>query len=447
MCESSARRRDGEPTPYDVGLAEIAAGRRTVLKLGGAGLVFSSAAAGGALGTDAAAAAGKKLRKTKKRAYVLVVDGCLPEEIDSGLTPNLAGLRDGGFRYSRAASKPIMETIPNHVMMMTGVRPDRSGVPANSIYDRKEKVIRDLDRPRDLKADTIIERMNRRGLRTGTVLSKEYLYGIFGTRATDRWEPRPIVPVSGHAPDIFTMEAALAMLDELDPHLMFVNLGDVDRLGHTDFTGPSGVQAARRLGLIDTDLQVGRFIAALRASGRWEHSMVIVLADHSMDFSRPDRVVSLQGPFEDDPFLAGKFVIADNGGADLVYWTGPDRQREKAVKKMRRIAREVPGVLNCKNPQSSWMRLGPEAGDLVVFCKSGWRFSDPDPVTSNPIPGNHGHPATRPIPFFISGGHPRIPRRKASSKVAHTVDVAPTVADFFGIKGKPRGGYDGRSRL
>jgi len=447
MCESSTPRPAGEPTPYDVGLAEIAAGRRTVLKLGGAGLVFSSAAAGGALGLESAAAAGKKLRKTKKRAYVLVVDGCLPEEIDSGLTPNLAALRDGGLRYSRAASKPIMETIPNHVMMMTGLRPDRSGVPANSIYDRKEKVIRDLDRPRDLKADTIIERMNRRGLRTGTVLSKEYLYGIFGTRATDRWEPAPIVPVSGHAPDIFTMQAALAMLDELDPHLMFVNLGDVDRLGHTDFTGPSGVQAARRLGLIDTDLQVGRFIAALRASGTWEHSMLIVLADHSMDFSRPDRVVSLQGPFEDDPFLAGKFVIADNGGADLVYWTGPKRQREKAVKKMRTIARAVPGVLNCKNPQSKWMRLGPEAGDLVVFCKSGWRFSDPDPVTSNPIPGNHGHPATRPIPFFISGGHPSIPRRKASSKVAHTVDVAPTVADFFGIKGKPRGGYDGRSRL
>ena len=139
MCQSSTPRRDGEPTPYDVGLAEIAAGRRTVLKLGGAGLVFSSAAAGGALGMESAAAAGKKLRRTKKRAYVLVVDGCLPEEIDSGLTPNLASLRDGGLRYSRAASKPIMETIPNHVMMMTGVRPDRSGVPANSIYDRKER--------------------------------------------------------------------------------------------------------------------------------------------------------------------------------------------------------------------------------------------------------------------------------------------------------------------
>ena len=41
-----------------------------------------------------------------------------------------------------------------------GVRPDRSGVPANSIYDRGEKAIRDLDRPSDLRFPTVIERLN-----------------------------------------------------------------------------------------------------------------------------------------------------------------------------------------------------------------------------------------------------------------------------------------------
>ncbi|WP_323792233.1 alkaline phosphatase family protein [Nocardioides sp.] len=453
MCDDSlsTTRVPGEPTPYEVGLAEIAAGRRTVLKLGGAGLVFSSAAAvaTGATGvaTEPAAAAGKNLRTTKKRAYVLVVDGCIPSEIDSGLTPNLFAMRNEGYRYSRASAKPIMETLPNHTMMMTGVRPDRSGVPSNTIYDRQEKVIRTLDRPSDMRADTIIERLNRKGLRTGTVLSKEYLYGIFGTRATDRWEPAPIIPVSEHAPDQFTMDAALAMLEDLDPHLMFVNLGDVDRVGHSDYTGPLGLKAARRAALLSTDTQVGRFVSALKSSGKWEDSMVIVLADHSMDWSKPQSVITLTSVFEEDPFLAGKFVIADNGGADLIYWTGPKRQRAKALKKMRRLARATPGVLNCKDPESRWMRCGPEAGDLVVFCKAGWRFSDPDPIRSNPIPGNHGHPATRPIPFFISGGHPKVPRSKASPTVAHTLDVAPTVADFFGIRKQPKGGYDGRSRL
>lgn len=427
-------------TPFAAGLAEVRAGRRTLLKVGGAGVAFSTAA--GALGAASAAAAPPGNRK---RAYVLVIDGCRPEELDSGLTPNLAALRNGGLRFPRASSMPVMETIPNHVMMMTGMRPDRTGVPANSIYDRKLRETRTMERASDIKVDTVIERLNRKGYRTGTVLSKEYLYGVFGDRATARWEPAPIIPISGHAPDLFTMNAALAMVEELDPHLMFVNLGDIDRFGHTDFTGTT-VRLARKLALVDTDLLVGRFIDMLTSTGRWDDSIVIVLADHSMDWSRPDRVISLQSSMDADPFLGGKVAISANGGADLLYWTGPASQRTRAVKRMREIALATPGVLSAPRRTDEWLRLGPEAGDVVVFCKAGWRFSDPDPIADNPIPGNHGHPATRAIPFFIGGGHPRVPRKRASSAHAKTVDVAPTIASFFGV-GSPRRGWDGTARL
>ncbi|MEP7738630.1 alkaline phosphatase family protein [Nocardioides sp. 31GB23] len=437
MCEPSTPRRTDGQAPFDRGLGEIRAGRRTVLTAAASGLAFSTLA-----GIDPAVAAGPA---TRKRAYVLVVDGCRPEEIDSGLTPNLLALREGGVHHPRATSMPVMETIPNHTMMMTGVRPDRSGVPANAVYDRELGDVRTLDRPSDLRFPTVIERLNRRGLRTGTVLSKEYLYGIFGERATHRWEPFPIVPISGHAPDEFTMRATLDMVETFDPHLVFVNLGDVDRLGHTDLTGPTTLEVARRLALVNTDRLVGDFVAELKSSGRWEHSIVIVLADHSMDWSYPDRIVSLQGPLSEDPFLAGRFAIADNGGADLVYWTGPRAQRDKAVRRIRRIASDVPGVLKAWDRRADWLRLGPESGDVVVFCRAGWRFSDPD-VFSNPIPGNHGHPATRAIPFFIGGGHRSVTPGTVSPRHARTTDVAPTVGAFFGLK-PPRGGYDGRSRL
>jgi arylsulfatase A-like enzyme len=426
-------------TPFEAGLAEVRTGRRTLLKVGGAGLAFSTA-----VGTAAAAAAGPPPGH-RKRAYVLVIDGCIPGEIDSGLTPNLRALRDGGYRFPRAVSMPIMETIPNHVMMMTGMRPDRTGVPANAIYDRVLGATRTMDRASDIRADTVIQRLNRRGYRTGTVLSKEYLYGVFGARATHRWEPAPIIPVSGHAPDVFTMRAARTMMREYDPHLMFVNLGDIDRFGHSDFTGTT-VRLARRLALADTDRLVGQFVDLLKSTGRWRHSMLIVLADHSMDWSTPDRVISLQASMDADPLLAGQVRISANGGADLLYWTGASADRPRAIHRMRQIALATPGVLSAPRRDAKALRLGPNAGDVVVFCKAGWRFSDPNPVTDNPIPGNHGHPATRPIPFFIAGGHPRIPQRKASSALARTVDVAPTVASFFGA-GKPRRGWDGRARI
>jgi hypothetical protein len=181
----------------------------------------------------------------------------------------------------------------------------------------------------------------------------------------------------------------------------------------------------------------------LRDIGHWEHSLVVVLADHSMDWSRPDRVVSVGDALAADPFLAGRVAIAENGGSSLLYWLGRDADRAKAIRRMRSAVAEVPGVLVARRRTARALRLGPEAGDVVLFCEAGWRFSES--ADSNPIPGNHGHPATRPIPFFLSGGHPAVGRGSRPER-ARTLDVAPTVSAFFGI-GAPRSGYDGRNRL
>ncbi|MFC6288240.1 alkaline phosphatase family protein [Nocardioides sp. GCM10027113] len=415
-----------------------ATSRRTFLTVGAAGtgaVVLSS--------LPGAAQAAKARGRSPKRAYVLVVDGCRPDEISDVLTPNLAALRAGGRNYPTASSVPIMETIPNHVMMMAGVFPDRTGVPANSFYDPALGAVRTMDRPSDVKVQTVIERLNGAGLTTGTVLSKEYLYGVFGDRATHRWEPAPVIPVSGHAPDAATMDATLAMIDQHDPNLVFVNLGDIDRFGHSDLTGPYDLKAARRLALTDTDQQVKRFVDHLKATGRWKNSIVVVLADHSMDWSVPGNLITLQDDMDADPMLAGKVAIADQGGADLLYWLGADAERDAAIARMRQIALASPGVLSAQ-PRTS-LPLGPEAGDVVVYCKAGWRFSEPDPF-GNPIPGNHGHPATLPIPFFIGGGSSAVRKGTSSSAQALTLDVAPTLSAYFGVGG-PSGGYDGASRL
>ena len=325
------------------------ADRRTVLKVAGASgatLMFSTAK-----GMPAARAA------VRKRAYVLVVDGCRPGEIDD--MPNLKALREGGTWYPAARSLPVMETIPNHVMMMTGVRPARNGVPANSIYDRTKKAVRDCSLPTDIAVTTIIDQLNKSGRTTGTVLSKEYLYSVFGERATHRWEPKPVIPVSGHAPDEFTMEALLAMVDEFDPDFVFCNLGDVDRIGHSDLTGTT-LKAARRAALVSTDTQVGRFVSKLKSTGKWDTSMVLVLADHSMDWSIPSQTISLKTVFDKDAALSGNYEIAQNGGAELVYWTGAASAKDAALTSMRTKALATPGVFAAhviaKTPTCTWAR-------------------------------------------------------------------------------------------
>ncbi len=395
---------------------------------------------GAVVGPQVAAAA----RTTSPRlpTYVLVVDGCRPDEVTPEFMPRLSALREAGTTYPAAQSLPVMETIPNHVMMMGGVRPERSGVPANSVYDRAERVVRELDRPADWTAPTtLFELVRRSGRTSGTVLSKRYLHGIFGTRADYQWEPAPLVPVSEHAPDQFTADAAIAMVNSADPDLLFANFGDVDRIGHADITGTT-VQAARTAALASADLQVGRLVDHLVATGRWSTSVLVVLADHSMDWSLPTALVSLAPVLAADPVLAGRVVIAQNGGADLLYWTGAETDRAAAVARIRTTVLAQVGVLSVHTPAE--LRLGPLAGDLVAYVRAGYRFSDPRPI-SNPIPGNHGHPATVPIPFFVSGGAPVVRRGLVSAAPARTIDVAPTVAALYRLKA-PAGGWDGAAR-
>ena len=59
------------------------------------------------------------------------------------------------------------------------VRFCEGSLPANSVYDRAAGSVRTLDRAADLRFPTVIERLNKAGYRTGTVLSKTYLYGVF----------------------------------------------------------------------------------------------------------------------------------------------------------------------------------------------------------------------------------------------------------------------------
>ena len=418
----------------------IAADRRQFLKIAvGAGATVVLSAAPGTAWAKPPSIAVPPAART--RVYVLVVDGCRPDEITAQLTPRLHALRSQGVNFPTARSLPVMETIPNHVMMMTGVRPDRSGVPANSIYDRAEAVVRDLDRPSDLRFPTLLERLQEKNLTTGSVLSKEYLFGIFGERATYRWEPAPLVPLTNHAPDRFTMDALIAMVTASDPDLVFANFGDIDRVGHSDETGTS-VKAARTAALASSDSQIGRFVDHLVSAGLWENSVLVVLADHSMDWSIPSNVISVDLILRDHPALREQIVIGQNGGADLLYWVGSDAGRTIGLAEIRALVTAHEGVLSVSEPAA--LRHGAEAGDLVAFCRAGWRFSDPT-IASNPIPGNHGHPTTEPIPFFISGGSPRVRREITLSDPARTVDVAPTVGALLRLPA-PAGGYDGTAR-
>jgi hypothetical protein len=105
--------------------------------------VLTAAMLGGSCNSDDPAGGGPSGGVTpgakKLTVVVAVVDSLMPDEITEA-TPNLKALKDGGTFYAESRSIFNAETIPNHVAMMTGVNPDRSGIVANSFVKRGQVI-------------------------------------------------------------------------------------------------------------------------------------------------------------------------------------------------------------------------------------------------------------------------------------------------------------------
>ena len=158
-----------------------------------------------------------------------------------------------------------------------------------------------------------------------------------------------------------------------------------------------------------------------------------------MDWSAPDDFVSVGPALEADDFLAGKVAIAENGGAELLYWLGPDRQREKAVKRMRAAATSVDGVLT---PTTGPGASCGSARRPATWCSTA-RPAAGSPRTRSPTrsPATTATPPPGRSRSSSAAATPPYPRGETSSLQAKTVDVAPTVARFFGV-----GATEGRVR-
>lgn len=396
----------------------------------------------------------------KLTVVVAVVDSLMPSDIGPQ-TPTLQSLIEQGTMYAESRSVFSAETIPNHVAMMTGVVPERSGIPTNNFLDfdaGAESAERDLSLPEKLTAKTlftwITEKCGVSGaptyLRHGATLSKKYLYEIFQGDAAnpDRqnddpavfnvapesyWDPTSsplyIGPGSEHTPDIPTMQQALTQLPDLDFH--FINLGDVDRSAH------AGGQVARLAVLGDTDQMLGRLVEQLQSGGRWADTVLIVLSDHGMDYTLPGplQAVSVQPLLEQMASCYAPMQAVQNGGTDSLYIkdrSTPLAERQAALRAVRAcllgssdcaaLCAGASRPTNAENIAYAWYTQTdptdpggtmpdairskhPNLGDLVLVASGGLKFSEPD-ESGNPIPGNHGQLATIHDFMLVTGGSP-----------------------------------------
>ncbi|MDT7785248.1 MAG: hypothetical protein QOF58_3667 [Pseudonocardiales bacterium] len=133
---------------------------------------------------------------------------------------------------------------------------------------------------------------------------------------------RTVLPDPEHPADAFTSHALHTVIDDTDPGLVFVRFGDGDP--------PLGI--VRSLAVRTADEQVGKLVRHLKTTGRWERSVLLVVAGGCA-------AVSLQRHIDADPLLRGKVVVA----RDELRWTGPASDRAVALRHLESVVSRVPG--------------------------------------------------------------------------------------------------------
>jgi predicted AlkP superfamily pyrophosphatase or phosphodiesterase len=433
---------------------------------------------------------------SKPLVYVFSLDGFDRDRLENGTAPYLQSLVRGAepttnWQESRAIM--VAQTNPNHVAMATGAFADRSGIPGNAfvVYGREARQAcggepgdgpeaLDGETPDCLVAEPFFTTAGRAGLPTAGIFGKPKLARIFETRrldpsrpdATFLWAPCtngsgpsycdrnvPARPNDGYSlNDRDVMDVVLRTVREgvgtprRRPLLTFVNFPNIDSAGHATGAG-SAYDAAVRL----ADTEVQRFVAAQKAAGLWERTVMFVVSDHSMD-STPTKT-TLGDRFDAAGIPSDSYLIQQNGSLDMVYLR--DRAapgRFALLQRMRATALSDPRVDEAlyrqPNPEDGgtvntldgahpgWRVAGERTGDLVVTHRPGGSFSDP----FNPLPGEHGGPQTTDNLLLVAGGGlvrgqdlaapaaPRFDDTLANPGQAQNVDVAPTALALLGLR-------------
>lgn len=201
------------------------------------------------------------------RVLLISVDGLRTDLALLGDMPNLRGLLKAGTYTFWAKTTDVGITLPSHTSMVTGVTPARHGITWNDDGPDGETV-------HYPNYPTLFELAKKAGYTTALVGAKSKFAPLTKPGTLDF----PDVPGLGKSQrrndEVATRAADL--IAKQKPQVMMVHLGDVDRAGHsTGWSGPAQMEA-----IASADVAIGKVLAALKAAGVYDQTLILVTADH-----------------------------------------------------------------------------------------------------------------------------------------------------------------------
>jgi predicted AlkP superfamily pyrophosphatase or phosphodiesterase len=223
---------------------------------------------------------------------LISIDGFRADYFQRGLTPNLAALAADGVRAQ--AMKPSFPslTFPNHYTIVTGLYPDHHGIVNNRFTDPvtgakfvyKEQA--SISDPHWWGGEPLWVGVQRQGKQAATMFWPGSDVAIDGVRPT-YWRQFD----GNFSPDERVNQVLhwLELPQGQRPDFVTLYLEQVDHAGHSHGPDSPQVDAALR----EDDAAIGRLIDGLKQRGIFASANIVVVSDHGMAATSPDRIVVL----------------------------------------------------------------------------------------------------------------------------------------------------------
>ncbi|WP_312137782.1 ectonucleotide pyrophosphatase/phosphodiesterase [Brevundimonas sp.] len=395
--------------------------------------LFRRLAAGTALGltllTGACATTGNEqvpavaAVQSQPTVILVSIDGFRADYLSRGLTPNLSRLAQEGASGPMKPSFPTV-TFPNHYTLVTGLHPDHHGIVGNNMIDDElgrfslgnQAAVTDRRWWDD--GEPIWVSAEKAGVKTGTMFWPGSEAAIHGVRPS-HWLKFD-QSMDGNA----RVDQLLAWLDLPQaerPRLNTLYFDIVDTMGHHHGPQSDEVNAA----MAQTDASIGYLLEGLKARGLDDDTIIIVVSDHGMSATSPDRVVTL-----DDYVDTSALSIVYSGPVAFLN-AGDDRDDEVEKALVGKHER-----MECweKDDIPARLVLGSHdrVSDFVCLAQDGWLIATRDrPVRK--AGGAHGYDNISPDmqAIFIAYGPGVVAGRRLQN--LDSVDVQPLLGRLLNI--------------
>lgn len=301
-----------------------------------------------------------------RHLILISFDGFRYDYIDRPAAQNLRALAARGVRAERMIPSFPSKTFPNHYTVVTGLTPEHHGIVANAMRDSVlgSFTLRDTlaqSEPRWWGGEPIWVTAERQGRRAAIVGWPGSEAPIKGRHAT--WWSR-------YNHDQPRAEKVQMLLDWLSlpvrqaPSLLIAYFHEVDGAGHS--FGPAAPQVDSAIAQVDSAL--GALMAGIEARGLTDAVDIIVVSDHGMTPTSPERTIAL------DDYI-------DLDDVDVIDWN-PVGALEPKPGAMARVYAQLRGA----HPALQVYRKGevpahfhfnahPRITSLVLVAADGWTIT------------------------------------------------------------------------